>query len=95
MSNDTDFTEEKNADFGDLTSKSRAESAPEGKMTRPSVPLRQCWGHHDDGWRDDSREVERRRERDYVGEATELHNCLCNGGGVTHTLKRYEGEVCG
>lgn len=56
---------------------------------RPSVPLRQCWGHHDDGWRNDPGEEKREREwGDYVGEATELYNnCLCSGGGVTQTHK--------
>ncbi len=55
-------------------------------MTRPSVPLRQCRGHHDDGWRDDPGEMERERVGDYVGEGAELYNSsLCNGGGVTQT----------
>lgn len=80
-------------DFIDLTTKSSAESAPEGRMTRPSVPLRQCRGHHDDGWRNDPGEEKRERETerewgDYFGEATELYNnCLCSGGGVTQTHK--------
>lgn len=47
------FSPGKITDFNDLTSKSSAGSEAEGKMTRPSVPLRQGWCHHDDGWRDD------------------------------------------
>ena len=65
----------------DLTSKSSAaESAPEGKMTRPSVPLWQCWGHHGDGWRDDPGEEERgiksAKQQSYITTASALEGVL-------------------
>ena len=84
-------------DFIDLTTKSSAESAPEGRMTRPSVPLRQCRGHHDDGWRNDPGEEKRERERQRESGgiiSAKQQSYITTASAVEGVLHRHTNRCC-